>query len=352
MKRAGLFVTLIALLVLAACAGATQPTAAPPTAAPTQPTAAPAQPTTATGGTGAMTPLKLGYSVWVGYGPLFIAQEKGYFKDEGLDVSLVKVEDPKDRFTALAGKQLDGLVTTLDTMSQYWKAETPFRAFLGLDESSGGDGIVANPSISKVTDLKGKNVGVNVGSVSQFFLEYVLKQNGMTSKDINIVKMKQGDVPAALAANRIDAGVTWEPHLSKSVSNGGKLIATSKETPGLIVDIALLRDDVLKSNPQAAQGLVNAWNKAIEYWKQNPDDAAAIMQKGLGGFYEKPDDIKADLAGATLFDAAHNKQFFGSTDKGTATDTLQFAIDFYTQLGNITTPVQAADMLDATYVTK
>src|SRR6476620_7113753 len=85
------------------------------------------------------TKLKIGYSTWVGYGPLFIARDKGYFKDEGLDVELVKVEDPKDRFTALAGKQLDGLVTTLDTMSQYWKAETPFHTFLALDESSGGD---------------------------------------------------------------------------------------------------------------------------------------------------------------------------------------------------------------------
>jgi NitT/TauT family transport system substrate-binding protein len=294
--------------------------------------------------------LKLGYSVWVGYGPLFIARDKGYFTEQGLDVELVKVEDPKDRFTALAGNQLDGLVTTLDTMAQYWRAEAPFKAFLGLDESSGGDGIVANPSINSVKDLKGKQVGVNVGSVSQFFLEYVLEQNGMSGDDVTLVKMKQGDVPAALAANRIDAGVTWEPHLSKSVKNGAKLIISSKETPGLIMDIMLLRNDVMKSNPTAAPGLVTAWNKAIEYWKSNPDDADSIMQKGLGGFYETPDDIKADLAGATLFDAEHNKQVFTGTDKGSAYATLKFAIDFYTKLGIITTPGKPEDMLDSSFV--
>jgi NitT/TauT family transport system substrate-binding protein len=294
--------------------------------------------------------LKLGYSVWVGYGPLFIARDKGYFTEQGLDVELVKVEDPKDRFTALAGNQLDGLVTTLDTMAQYWKAESPFKAFLGLDESSGGDGIVANPSINSVKDLKGKQIGVNVGSVSQFFLEYVLEQNGMSGDDVKLVKMKQGDVPAALAANRIDAGVTWEPHLSKSVKNGAKLIASSKETPGLIMDIMLLRNDVMKANPTAAPGLVAAWNKAIEYWKSNPDDADSIMQKGLGGFYETPDDIKADLAGATLFDAERNKQVFTGTDKGSAYATLKFAIDFYSKLGIITTPGKPEDMLDSSFV--
>jgi NitT/TauT family transport system substrate-binding protein len=299
---------------------------------------------------GSMTKIKLGYSVWVGYGPLFIARDKGYFTDAGLDVELVKVEDPKDRFTALAGSQLDGLVSTLDTMAQYWKAETPFHAILGLDESSGGDGIVANAGINTVKDLKGKQVGVNVGSVSQFFLEYILQQNGMSASDMTLVKMKQGDVPAALAANRIDAGVTWEPHLSKSVKNGAKLIANSKETPGLIVDILILRDDVLKQNPAVAKGLVSAWIKAIDYWKANEEDADTIMAKGLGSFYETAADIKADLAGATLFDADHNQTFFTGTGKGTATATLQFAIDFYTKLGIITTPVKAADMIDPTYV--
>jgi NitT/TauT family transport system substrate-binding protein len=304
---------------------------------------------------GDMTKLTLGYSVWVGYGPLFIARDKGYFKDAGLDVTLVKVADPKERFTALAGGKLDGLVSTLDTMAQYWKTETPFHAILGLDESSGGDGIVANAGIETVKDLKGKKIGVNIGSVSQFFMEFVLEQNGMSGDDVTLVKMGQDDVPAALASGRIDAGVTWEPNLSQSVRNGAKLIANSKETPGLIVDILILRDDVLKANPKAGPALVSAWNKAIDYWKANEDDADAIMAKGLGSFYvdgdqPKMDVIKGDLKGATLFDAEHNAKFFNGTDKGTATATLKFAIDFYTKLGIITTPVKAEDMIDSSYI--
>ena len=278
--------------------------------------------------------LKIGYSTWVGYGPLFIARDKGYFADAGLDVELVKVEDPKDRFTALAGSQLDGLASTLDTLSQYWRAETPFKAILGLDVLSGGDGIVAGPGIKTVKDLKGKQIGVNVGSVSQFFLEYILQQNGLADSDVTLVKMQQGDVPAALAAARVDAGVTWEPHLSKSVKNGATLIASSKETPGLIVDVLIMRADVLSANPTVGPALIAAWNKAIDYWKSNPDDADTVMAKGLAGFYNTSDDIKADLAGATLFDADTNAKFFGSTDQGSTISTMKFAIDFYTKLGD------------------
>jgi NitT/TauT family transport system substrate-binding protein len=335
-KLLGLLLVLVMGLALAACGSAAQPAAAPAD------TSSQAQE--------AMTPLKIGYSVWVGYGPLFIAQKKGYFKEAGLEVELTKVEDPKARFAALAGKQLDGLVSTLDTMTQYWNPETPFKAVLGLDESSGGDGIVGKPEIASVADLKGKKVGVNVGSVSQFFLEYILQQNNMSDSDIEVIKMSQGDVPAALASNNIDAGVTWEPHLSKAVSTGGKLIVTSKETPGLIVDVLILRSDVLQANPDAAKGLVSAWNKAVEYANANPDDAAAIMATGLGGFYEKPDDIKADLKGVTLFGADRNKEFFSGTGQGAATDTLQFAVDFYTKSGIVTQQLKTADLLDSSYL--
>jgi NitT/TauT family transport system substrate-binding protein len=328
----------IAVLVLTACV-------APPAAQSGGAQAGSAQP----------TKLKLGFSVWVGYGPLFIAREKGYFKDEGLDIELTKVEDPKDRFTALAGQQLDGLVSTLDTMTLYWKSETPFVAIVGLDDSSGGDGILVRKekNISSVKDLKGHSIGVNVGSVSHFLLDFLLQQNGLSDADVSLVKMKQGDVPAALSAARIDAGVTWEPHLSKAATDENvAILTTSKETPGLIVDVLILRKDVLAANKEVGVKLARAWNKAVEYAKTNPDDAAKIMQEGLGGFYEKPDDIKADLKGVTLYDKARNATFFTGDGAGTAIGTTKFAIDLWTKLGEITTPIKAEDLVDGSYLEK
>lgn len=295
-------------------------------------------------------PLSIGYSTWVGYGPLFIAADQGYFAEEGLDVTLTKVENPSDRFVALAGGQLNGLVTTLDTLSQYCNAETPFKTIFGLDESSGGDGIVTSPDITSVADLAGKKIGVNIGSVSQFFLEYILKENGMTDSDVSLVRMSQGDVPAALAAGQIDAGVTWEPHLSRSVDNGAKLLVDSSSTPGLIVDIMVLRQDVIDEHPEAATGLLNAWNKSIDFWKANPDEAATIMAQGLAGFYESAADINADLAGVTLFDSDKNLAFFGGMGDGTATSTLAFATDFYSSIGVISNPCTPDQLIDSSFL--
>jgi NitT/TauT family transport system substrate-binding protein len=208
-------------------------------------------------------------------------------------------------------------------------------------------------NIGSVKDLKGKKIGVNVGSVSHFLLDYLLQQNGITDTDVSLIKMKQGDVPAALAAGQIDAGVTWEPHLSKAAKDPNlAILTTSKDTPGLIVDALVVRRDVLTANQGVATKLSRAWNKAIEYQKANADDAAAIMQKGLGGFYEKPEDIKADLAGAKLFDKARNLEFFGGNGAGTAIGTTKFAIDLWTKQGQITTPLKPEDLVDGSFLEK
>jgi NitT/TauT family transport system substrate-binding protein len=112
----------------------------------------------------------------------------------------------------------------------------------------------------------------------------------------------------------------------------------------------VLRQDVIDANPEAATGLLNAWNKAIDFWKENPDEAAEIMAQGLGGFYETGADINADLAGATLFDNDKNVTFFGGTEEGTALSTLAFAIDFYTSIEVISEPCAPEDLIDASFL--
>src|SRR3972149_5064487 len=102
----------------------------------------------------AAAPLKIGYSIWVGYGPLFLAKEKGYYGKT--EVQLTNVEDPKQRFTALAAGQLDGLVSTIDTMVLYLKSGKEYQYVLALDDSNGGDGIVAKRTVKAVQELKGE----------------------------------------------------------------------------------------------------------------------------------------------------------------------------------------------------
>src|SRR5213083_1401 len=175
--------------------------------------------------------LKIGYPVWVGYGPLFLADKKGFLKDEGVSVQFINMEDTKTRYVALAAGKIDGLMTTIET----------------------------------IKGLKGKKVAYGEGSVSHFLLGYLLKQNGMSFKDIVSVNMTAGEAGAAFVARKVDAAVTWEPWLTKGKSAAhGHLLADSTTTPGLIVDVLVFRNDVLRARGDEVRKVVAAWHKGVE----------------------------------------------------------------------------------------
>ena len=293
--------------------------------------------------------LVIGHSTWVGYGPLFLARDKRFFDEAGVNVELRTFEDPKSRFFALISGRLDGIATTLDTASLYWSPEHPFRSVLGLGDSKGGDGIVAVDSIKSINDLRDKRVAYNKGSVSHFFLSVLLRRNGMTEEDIRSVQMQQDDAGAAFVAGKVEAAVTWEPWLSRAKKTpGGHVLVDSSSTPGLIVDVLLLRTDVIENHPASVKAVVQGWYKAVDYWKENPDESEALMAKALGGWLEDVKTFRATLAGVRFYDEAVNKDYF--KPGGTIYATAQSAIDIWKSFGMIRVNEAAADLVDPEFI--
>ena len=112
----------------------------------------------------------------------------------------------------------------------------------------------------------------------------------------------------------VDAAVTWEPFLSKAAAlPNGRILTTSREQPGLIVDIFTVRNDYLEKNPDVVKAFVKGWFRAIEYWKQNPADANKIMAKAMKldqGEFERM------IKGIRYSDLAENHEFFGPAPGG------------------------------------
>jgi len=295
--------------------------------------------------------LHLGYSTWVGYGPLFLARDNRYFDEAGVNVELTNIEDPKLRFAALAAGRLDGLVTTLDTASLYWKPNFQFQAVLGLDDSKGGDGIVSNTSIKSIKDLRGKRVAFNEGSVSHFFLSVLLRQNGMTEKDVRAINMRQDDAGAAFLSGKVDAAVTWEPWLTRAKrAPHGHILVDSSATPGLIVDVMLFRRNVIQEHPEAVRAAVVGWYRAVEYWKKSPADADRIMAKAVGGWLKDVKTFRETLDGVRYYDEPINREYMAPG--GQIYVTAQNAIDIWSSLGKIQSKESAGDLVNNSFVLK
>jgi NitT/TauT family transport system substrate-binding protein len=299
-------------------------------------------------------PIRIGYPIWVGFGPIYLAHAKGFFKSQGVDVELQVIDDTKVGMAALAAKRIEAYGATPNTVLLYAKADNPFVMVMTVDDSKGGDGVVAKKEIKSIAELKGKRVAFLEGSIAQFYLSYLLKREGLSEKDVTPVNMgSTGDAGAAFVAGRVDAAVVWEPWLSKgkSAPHGHVLIDSSK-TPGLIIDTIAFRQDVVKSRPDDVRKVVRAVGQAHDYWKQNPKDAVEIMTKGLGGWLKEPKDFEETLTGATLYGIAENRSFMGTKAKpGPMYETVQGAIDFWRQTGKLVWPdVKAADVIDPSFL--
>jgi NitT/TauT family transport system substrate-binding protein len=267
--------------------------------------------------------LTIAHSTWVGYGPLYIARDEGFFKEEGLDVELIVMEDVKTRMPALAAGRIDVAVTTIDTVLGFTSADHPLTYLFALDDSAGGDGVVVDKSIKSIADLKGKTVAYTEGSVSQFFLSVLLKDAGLSLKDIETQNMTAGDAGAAFVAGKVDAAVTWEPWLSRGkATDHGMLLVDSSTTPGLITDIAVTTTDTLAKRGDAMKALYRAWAKAVAWQKANEVAADKIMAKGVGGWLEDPAVFADTRTGIVFYDAAMNESFMDPANKDGIVKTI------------------------------
>jgi NitT/TauT family transport system substrate-binding protein len=303
-------------------------------------------------GPAAAETVRIAHSTWVGYGPLYIARDKGFFQKNGVDVELIVMEDPKERFPTMMADQIQMIASTVDTALLYMKKPDDFQYVVAIDDSDGGDGIVCNKDIKTLADLKGKQVAVNEGSVSEFYLNVLLAKAGLKESDLNIVNMTAADAGSAFVSQRVDAAVTWEPWLSKGKATPqGHLLVDSSTSPGLITDALIAKTSWIAAHQKEVAAIVKSWNEAVAYYRAHPEESIAIMAKGVGGWLRKTEDFKATLGGIKFYGEAENKTFFGtSASPGPLHQTVQDAIDIWSSHGRMQVKTTPADLINYSFV--
>lgn len=259
----------------------------------------------------AVTNVKIGTVVWIGYGPFYVAESLDLFKKYGLKVSLQFFTDPALIPPALASGAVDGAMVTYDQVIGEVAKGRSMKVVMPIDYSNGGDAIVADKSVTKVTDFKGKPVAFNPLSPSDFLLSYALSKNGMTEKDIKPVNMTPEAIPAAMASGKVPVGVTYEPSVSQILSQGGgskfKVVFSSKDAPGLIADVLVYDDKAITGKPKQIEGVIKGYLDGLAYMKSKPDEAAAIIGKAMG---VSAKEVKEQLSGVYNIPAAEMPKAF------------------------------------------
>ncbi len=296
----------------------------------------------------AASPLRITINSWIGWAPLYLAKERGLFG--ALDVEIIRVEDTGARKATMISGEVDGYASSVDNFALDSAQGVPGKIVMCFDESYGGDGIVPKKAITSVQDLKGHQVGYQKGLPSHFLLLTVLKQAGLSPNDVVQVDMDADKAGAAFVAGHLDAAVTWEPWISKAAETAdGKILVTTRDFPGLIVDTLVFRDDVLAKRRADVETVVGGWFKALAEWDAHKDEADAIMAKAYG---LNVDDFRGMCSGVRFYDLEKNRSYFGTGASGEIYRVFQSAADLWFVAGVITQKTDPVARIDSSFLPK
>lgn len=278
-------------------------------------------------------PLKIAYSDWPGWVAWEIAIQKGWFKDAGVDVEFKWFEYVPSMDAYSAGK-VDAVCMTNGDALVTGSTGAPSVAILLNDFSNGNDMVVAKPGIESIKQLKGKNVGVEVGFVSHLLLLHALKSANMTEEDIVIVNMPTDQTPQGLGSGKVDAIVAWQPNSGQALKAlpGSKMIFSSADVKGIIYDVLAVNPKSLAENKADWKKVIEVWFKIAEYIsdEKNEADYLAIMSAKVG---LTPAEYKPLLKGTHILDQKGNLFHFKKSDGleslyGSNKEANKFNVDY------------------------
>ena len=226
--------------------------------------------------------LSCAYPFWPGFAPVHLANELGYFAEEGLTVNETFDDDRSNVLPALERGDIQCDMRTVgEHQGRPRTPETQGTIIGTIDISLGGDGVVADGSIKTAADLKGKVFAVEPNVPARLLAQLALKEHGLTFDDLEIRDIASADAIAVFSDPEVAAAATYEPTLSQALkaSNkpGAHILLSSRDYPGLITDIITARTDDLKKNPEMYRKFLRGIYRAIDYFNANHDEAVKIM---------------------------------------------------------------------------
>jgi NitT/TauT family transport system substrate-binding protein len=224
--------------------------------------------------------LRVATNVWPGYEIFYLARGLGYY--DKLPIRLVEVSSTSVVTRNLRNGTLEAGCLTLDEALTLLQDNVDLRVILVLDESCGGDVLMARPGIENMQDLRGKRIGFENSTVSAVVLDAALAEAGIEINEIRQVPMSIDEQFQGYKAGKVDAVATYEPVRSQLLKEGAKILFSSARMPGKIIDVLIVRAELVKTYSDQLSALLNGYFRALDYFEKHPLEAAAIMKKRLG----------------------------------------------------------------------
>lgn len=281
----------------------------------------------------------MAFCTWTGYAPMFIAQEKGYFEEAGLNMDIQVIEDESTYAVLITQGSIQFLATAQDPNIKMYANGASSRFVLTMDASVGADGLVATEDIETLDDLAGKRLALDKSASSYYFFLTALENgSSLTEDDIQVIDM--GDTTEAGLAfmgGSVDAAIMWEPELSEALETveGAHTLVSSADYPDTILDSLVVNTEYAEEHPEVVEAVAEAWYRAVDFLKENPEEAYELM---ASGFEEvTAEDVAGDVGGLEFYGREENEALNDEAGEDSIFAISQKMADFWMEKGECKT---------------
>ncbi len=231
--------------------------------------------------------LKIGWVYAMANAPILVADKKGYFKDQGLEVELLQFNSGPLVHQALAAGELDMAYIGSPPVYHWFSRGLDSRILAKVNYGQAAVISRKDSGIDDIKKLRGKKLaGVRKGSGMDVLLRgYVLGEAaGLTpDEDLDIISMPPGNMEAAVDKKVVDAAFIWEPFTSKSLIRGRTqvLFDMNKAVPKYPWYIIMAMPDTLKNKRSAVVKALKAHKQAVDYLNSSDIAGNGIIAKAF-----------------------------------------------------------------------
>ena len=291
--------------------------------------------------------LSVGTNPWSGYSGHHVAVKKGFYEQAGLKIQDTLFQSNTEEITAFLSGKLDLAWLTAGDVIQMAGKDPALKIIFLCDYSNGSDGIIGR-GIKSPADLKGKTLAREDVLFEKVLLRAYLEKGGLTEKDLTVKDLPAPDAATAFSAKRVDAAVTYEPFLTKAAKEGsGDIIFSSKDT-NLIADVLVTRPNLIANRRSELLSFLKAANQGIKLLKAGDAEAIAAAAGKIG---IKPEELREQLTGITLFDVDGNKTIgFNPENSNNAVKSFELVAKAAYDFKTIPQPIDVKTLYDDSLV--
>ena len=294
-------------------------------------------------------PITIGLNLWSPSFLTFVAQEKGIFKKNNVDVNISYLPHFGQALNAYSNGQLDGILTVYSDILIQQSQGVDTKVVYNHDLANKADSIVGNGN--NLSDVKGKNLGVErINSYSNLFVLKSLEKAHILEGDVKFVNVPVQNVTSALQKGQIFAGHTYEPFLSDAVKKGYRILSTAADIPGIITTVLAFHSDIVNQRPSDIQNIIKSLIEAKQDYEINKEQDLAIMSQKSGLSKEQ---IVEGINNVHLLDLNYNFQKSMNKNSNETTSLIKSGseiVKFYAERGIISEYPKIDDLVDPQFV--